>query len=412
MPAGGSLSPTANFVKGSLNLIQKGTIVPPGGPLEESPVERHKVALFIIGAVLILLGVASYAAANYAPAVPLTNVQNNPLLLGVINAKGEWILPPAFEEIIYVKKHDAFWVKESEPSMAKYFWPPNFLNSLGKNKNWKLVDKNGKEIGSHLPEGQDVLREYPPTQATGVSFYDDAIVTNGKEGAGLNEYNGKPLTAANYHRLAYVGENMWVGSPGRDEDATTEEKMFPSITLGNPMHLPPAVVLLDNEGKRVAKLPKGIFGPDGYFVNDILVCQVMGAPSCAIHKTGRIAYSPGAALPDFVRNRFFKPGQPRSFNSFYNLPVSKDKPIKFVDISKKGNYPSEIIPKAVAENIALVSTENDMFGLVSNKGDWLLAPDYNRLAYCSSDRFICSKGTITKEQRKKQQVALGQPDIR
>lgn len=379
--------------------------------MEELDPKRQKSVLYLLAGILIIMGLASYAAANYSPPVPLTNVVNNPLLLGVVNARGEWILPPAYDEIVYLKKAEAFWLKEKNPSMAKYLWPPNFLNSIGKSKNWKLVDKNGKDLGAQLPEGQEPLREYPPSQAYGVSFYNDSIAANSKDGASLNDSKGRPLTPSNLHSITYAGEGVWIAQPGRDEEATTEEKVFPNIHLGDPFHLPPAVVLLDEQGKRIVKLPKGVV-PRGFFKNDLLVCDVMGSLPCAVHKSGRLAYSPGAVLPGLLGEKTNRPDEPRSFNAFYNWPISADKPVKFIDISKKGNYPSEIVPVAVAENVALVSTQNDMYGLVNRKGEWLVPPDYNRLAYCGPDRLIVSKGSVDSAQRKQRELDFGRPDIR
>lgn len=234
-----------------------------------------KVAIGLGIALLVTL--AGYAVATYCtPAVAPKDVKNDPLSLGIINSKGEWIVAPQYHEIAYLKKSKRIWGKELNPSTAKYFWPPTLLNSIGKNDHWKLLDIDGRELPSELPAGHEPLREWPPSQALGVSFYPEAMATNGPEGAALNNSSGKQLTAGNFHRLTYVGEDTWVGLPSQDEHRTSEEKFFPFLVLGDPRALPAALKLLDQNGRKIATLPKGVMMADGNYVNGMLVFLTAG----------------------------------------------------------------------------------------------------------------------------------------
>ncbi len=370
-----------------------------------------KVAIGLGIALLVTL--AGYAAATYCtPAVAPKDVKNDPLSLGIINSKGEWIVAPQYHEIAYLKKSKRIWVKELNPSTAKYFWPPTLLNSIGKNDHWRLLDIDGRELPSELPAGHEPLREWPPSQALGVSFYPEAMVTNGPEGAALNNSSGKQLTAGNFHRLTYVGEDTWVGLPSQDENRTSEEKFFPFLVLGDPRALPAALKLIDQNGRKIATLPKGVMMADGNYVNGMLVFLTAGVGYCIYDKQANTLSQPTLRLPGTFSSRRQQPDAPKSFNSFYNLPISKSTPIKFIDIKKKGTLPSEVVPVTVADDLALVRTQDDMFGLVNRKGEWILPPDYNRLAYCSPDRFICSKGRLTMQQSKTQKEEIIAPDVR
>jgi len=85
-------------------------------------------------------------------------------------------------------------------------------------------------------------------------------------------------------------------------------------------------------------------------------------------------------MPTYFSGRHVRTGEPRPFKCYYRLPISGDAAVKFID-GEKSSLASEIAPIAVAEILALVSTQNEMFGLVNRKGEWLVKPDYNRLAY-------------------------------
>gem|GEM_PF-1758613 len=372
---------------------------------------NKKIAVGLGVALLVMLA-ASAVSTYYSPTVAPKDVRNDPLSLGVINGKGEWIVAPLYDEIVYLKKSNCFWVKELNPSTAKYFWPPTFLNSIGKNDHWKLLNSDGRELPSDLPAGHDPLREWPPTQALGVSLYPDAMATNGPEGAGLNNSIGKPLTTGNFHRLTYVGEDTWVGLPGQDDDRTYQEKVFPNIVLGNPMALPAALKLLDYQGHKFATLPKGVMSNDGNFVNGMLVFFTAGRGYCIYDKRANSLSQPTFHLPGTFSSRYQSADGPKSFNSFYNLPISAAAPVKFIDIAKKGKLPSEVIPVTVADDRALVRTQDDMYGLVNRKGEWIIPPEYNRLAYCGPDRMVCSKGRLTMEQSKAQKERIIAPDVR
>ncbi|CAN5157916.1 hypothetical protein BH11CYA1_BH11CYA1_07610 [soil metagenome] len=374
--------------------------------------KNKNIAIGLGGALLVVL--AATAAFTYwsPPAVIPKDVKNDPLSLGVISGKGEWVVPPLYHEIAYLKKSNRFWVKELNPSNAKYFWPPAFVNSLGKNDHWKLFNSEGRELPSELRAGHEPLREWPPRQALGVSVYPDAMVTNGPDGAELNNSLGRALSPIIFHRLTYVGEDVWVGTPSRDEEATTQEKIFPSIVLGNPMALPAALKLLDQDGRKIATLPKGVMMADGNFVDGMLVFLTAGRGYCIYDKRANSLMSPTLHLPGTFSRRNQPADGPKSFDCFYNLPVSSAAPVKFIDIKKKGTLPSEVVPVTVADDRALVRTQDDMYGLVNRKGEWIIPPEYNRLAYCGPDRLICSKGRLTMQQAKAQKDEIIAPDVR
>lgn len=382
------------------------------GSLNNPPSANNKKIAIGLGVALLVMLAATAVATYFSPTVAPKDVRNDPLSLGVINGKGEWIVAPLYHEIVYLKKSKCFWVKELNPSTAKYFWPPTFLNSIGKNDHWKLLNIDGRELPSELPAGHDPLREWPPTQALGVSFYPDAMATNGPEGAALNNSSGKQLTAGNFHRLTYVGEDTWVGLPSNDDDRTSQEKVFPFIVLGNPMALPAALKLLDQDGRKFASLPKGVMANDGNYVNGMLVFFTAGSGYCIYDKQANTLSQPTLRLPGTFSRRHQSADGPESFNSFYNLPISAAAPVKFIDIAKKGTLLSEVVPVTVADDRALVRTQDDMYGLVNRKGEWILPPEYNRLAYCGPDRIVCSKGRLTMEQSKAQKEQIIAPDVR
>ncbi|MBU6452797.1 MAG: WG repeat-containing protein [Cyanobacteria bacterium REEB67] len=352
-------------------------------------------------------------------------VRNDPTSLGVIDKKGDWVLPPLFREIIYVKKLNAFWVKEREPVDSK----------------WKLVDREGKVLQFNLPSDQSPLQQWPPVQCPGFSAYSEAMPVLNKDGAGLDEPDGKPIAPCQYHSMQDVGEGMWLAQPGREAAKNTTEALVPQASLGDDYKLPAAFVLIDSSSKKVQSVDKNVAMPDGYFVDGLLVCKSYtigpsslrssngsivlpaslanlklarsgGFNDCAIDKTGQIVIQPGGSLPASQSARSLPMGAPRSFNSFYNLPVSPAKPIKLIELSKKTGLPSEVEPVAVAENLALAKTQDDAVGLINRKGEWVMPPDYNRLAYCEPDRFVCAKGHLSMEQQKALKNEFAAPDIR
>ena len=352
-------------------------------------------------------------------------VRNDPTSLGVIDKKGNWILPPLFKEIVYVKKLRAFWVKERQPADSK----------------WKLVDQEGKGLWSNLPSDQEPLRQWPPPQCLGFSAYPEAMPVMNKDGAGLSEPDGKPIAPCKYHSIHDVGEGFWLAQPGREEAKNATEVLVPQASLGDVFKLPPAFVLINEKDNKVQAVDKNVAMPDGYFVNGILVCksyslgpnmlrssngtivlpshpitarlaQEGGINDCAIDKSGQMVIPPGGPIPVSKAARSARLGAPRSFNSFYYLPISPSAPIKLIDISKKTGLPSEVEPIAVAEGIALAKTQDDTVGLINRKGEWLIPPDYNRLGYCEPDRFVCAKGRLSMDQQKELKNEFSAPDIR
>jgi hypothetical protein len=262
-----------------------------------------------------------------------------------------------------------------------------------------------------------------------------------KDGAGLNEPDGKPIAPCKYHSIQDVGEGLWLARPAKEEAKNATEVFVPQASLGDVFKLPPAFVLIDSKDSKVHAVDKNVAIADGYFVNGILVCKSYslgpsilknsngtivlpnnpamarlaregGFNDCAIDKSGQVVVPPGGPIPVPKSARSLQVGAPRSFNSFYNLPVSQSKPVKLIDISKKTGLPSEVEPIAVAEDMALARTQDDTVGLINRKGEWLMPPDYNRLAYCEPDRYVCSKGRLSMAQQKELQNEITAPDIR
>ena len=72
--------------------------------------------------------------------VPIANIfETNSLssskkaFVGVINGKGEWVIPPRYIQIIYMHKTDTFWVKVRESDVSKT-WIHEAMHSVGGNR--------------------------------------------------------------------------------------------------------------------------------------------------------------------------------------------------------------------------------------------------------------------------------------
>jgi hypothetical protein len=292
-----------------------------------------------------------------------------------------------------------------------------------------------------MSSDQSPLRQWPPTQCPGFSTYLDAMPVLNKDGAGLDEPDGKPLVPCQYHSMQDVGDGLWMAQPGREEAKNSTEALVPQASLGDVYKLPPAFVLIDSTSKKVQSVDKNVAMPDGYFIDGMLVCKSYtvgpsslrssngtivlpanlanlrlaragGFNDCAIDKTGQIVVQPGNSLPASQSARAMPIGAPRSLDSFYNLPVSPSKTVKLIALSKKTGLPSEVEPIAVAEDLALAKTQDDTVGLINRKGEWIMPPEYNRLAYCDADRFVCAKGRLSMDQQKALKNEFAAPDIR
>lgn len=281
--------------------------------------------------------------------------------LGIINIKGKWVIPPRYEQIVYAKQIDCYWVKDNS---------------------WELLDRNGAAVKSELPAALQ-----PVATAASVTTYPDVMLVSGPDGLGYSEPTGRPLTKCIYTELYDVGDQLWM--------VRERSPLAANVSGDGALPTQPPLQLLDHSGTVIGTLPSNAMRPEGKFVDGVLCCAFDDG-SCETGLVDRTGHRISGTSENIAQSRaaLGVTRQNSDFNCIYEVPVSKSKPIKFVDMSNDGADPKWFAPIAITGDMAIVyakSGEKLLSGLVNRNGKWLLKPKYDRLTYCDSDRLIASK---------------------
>ncbi|MBS2006539.1 MAG: WG repeat-containing protein [Cyanobacteria bacterium SZAS TMP-1] len=310
--------------------------------------------------------------------------------LGVADFSGKWILEPKYEQIIYVKSIDSFWVKlprsEIKPWYQRRPWQ-YFTNAR-----WKLLDRNGVERNSHLPENlEPVSLTFSPV-APGIAYYPRFFQAAGSNGYAICDADGSPVTKAIYREIFDVGDDLWLVRSLRQK-SMYDVLWSPFQPHGGKHALPPPLTLIDHRGKTIAVLDECIRGPNGKFKNGQMECN----KGCLLRNVDH----QGKETPAFREGMFEPPFEdlslefrPRNSATLRCImPISTDKPVPLLPYKSPPDK-NDWQPVEMADGLFSVLIANNAslhWGLIDKRGQWLVKPEYCRLMYCSQDRIAASK---------------------
>ncbi len=343
--------------------------------------------------------------------------------LGIINSKGDWIVPAMYEQIIYIKKIDSYWVKQRPLALPESGPLAEMLHCFAKNNSWKLLNRNGEAVDFALPYSCDPLDDsdalqalklipYEPPQAPGVAVYADQMLISDTGGLGLSDPYGHPLTPCIYSEIHDAGEGLFLAKePYREPLLKKLDQMIfgPSYSSSEAQEAPP-FVLIDEHGSLVATLPSNVMRARRKFVNGLLPCdfchRTLGCVPGAVDRTGRVVIQPGGKMPASLIEPIVPSHKINRLDYVYAVPSSADHSIRFQKESELshsellGKSPQYYAPMATEDDNALVFIRPEegaqlLTGMVDNNGNWLIKPEYDRLAYPGPDRLAASKDHLT-----------------
>lgn len=298
--------------------------------------------LFFVATVL------TYSFFVYAPSFRLCQssgrVPPKNAFVGVINGKGEWIIPPRYLQVIYMRKTDTFWVKVRESDVPS-LWMPDTLHWVGRNTAWKLLDRNGVELVSHLP----YLAEPVCAAMTdfGASIHPDLLVVRKNWEYGYCEPDGRPITGCHYSFICDVGHGIWLAAETKKD---LSDRQMP-------------IVVLDHKGRKLLTLDETIrFGY--HSANGWMECR--GQDQCA-----------------YVDYR----------GESIRLAVNVCSPAWDASVALRSQ---------LAFDDCAVKVFAGKIGLVDLYGNWLIQPTYNGLLCCNKDRLIAHRKQRTTEEIEKE----------
>jgi hypothetical protein len=157
--------------------------------------------------------------------------------VGVINGKGEWIIPPRYLQINYMCKTDSFWVKVRESDVSNW-WMPDSLHWVGRNTAWKLLNRKGVEMESHLPYLAEPV--FADISEFGSSTHPYLLVVRKNWEYGYCEPDGRPITGCHYSFICDVGHGIWLAAETKQD---LSEQQMP-------------IVVLDHSGRKLRTLTR------------------------------------------------------------------------------------------------------------------------------------------------------------
>ncbi|MBS1996721.1 MAG: WG repeat-containing protein [Cyanobacteria bacterium SZAS LIN-2] len=349
----------------------------------------------IVGALATLFLFATTLAAchrttHYPPIIP-------ELTFGVINMKGEWIIPPIYYNIIYAEKIDGYWLQHDPNSPEAQIWIPPIFKSFRKNENWTLVDKNGEEMASDLPHDTYLVTGQTSTRAQRITTYSDLIPLRGRNGYGACDQRGKIVIPCKYGAVFEVGDGLWIARESPDD--TTVGRLLAKLqpqTPGQPDFYPS--YLMDGAGKQIARLPDEFCMPYGRFANGLLACGFANPKACytkAINNRGEVVPQTDNKYVAACKAAETTAPQSTRFYRVYKIPTSAHAPLTFEDPTESNVADIAFArPTEISRNMAIADIQKGgryLGGIIDSNGKWLLAPKYECIGYCSNDRLIVSK---------------------
>lgn len=348
--------------------------------------KSHSTVLSIV-LVLVVLMVAtvfSRTAANEIAPIART--------FGIIDKVGNWIVKPSYEQIIYVKSIDSYWVKEPRVPNTTSEHLRQVLALLVKNDAWKLLDKNGVKQNASLP--------YLVEPDMSVSCCSERIPVHGRDGLGLCDPFGKQLLKCLYSEIYDVGDGLLIAREAYRETPPVAFMHRFIGGLGGDMPVCP-LKLFDYEGHELTTLPPTLFRPEGHFVNGLLKCDNAsgGSPPFFIDRHGKVIAINPTSTGELKTDRASYRSMP--FEHFvYEVPTSQKTQIHFEHEPVSGcdlKYadPKYAAPMALSTEtaIACIKTRDGKYlsGIVDLTGKWLLPPVYDKLDSGSKHQFIAAR---------------------
>lgn len=326
--------------------------------------------LFLVAAVL------TYSFFVYAPSSSLlqgnASVPPKNACVGVINGQGEWIIPPRYLQINYMRKTDSFWVKVRESDVSNW-WMPDSVHWVGRNTAWKLLNRKGVEMVSHLPYLTEPV--FADISEFGSSTHPYLLVVRKNWEYGYCEPDGRPITGCRYSFICDVGHGIWLAAETR-KDLNVQ---------------PMPIVMLDHSGRKLRTLDEKIEYRN-YVGNGVLECWCQGQSGYVDYRGEFIPlavneHSPGRCGTATVN------GQPVVYKNLAHYPKSSSEPVKWVDLTKNPEMSAHVFQVAFVDNRAVMESAGKS-GLVDINGNWLLQPTYNGLLYCNKDTSIAKKNAV------------------
>jgi hypothetical protein len=307
--------------------------------------------------------------------------------IGVINGQGQWVIKPKYLQIIYMRKTDTFWVKVRQSSDS-FAWLPDYLRPALRNTAWKLLDRNGVELVSHLSYLTD------PVCAEMVDFGasvhpDRLVVRTDRWEYGYCEPDGRPITGCKYSLIKDVGHDTIIAVETKKD-------------LGDS---PMPLVVLDGKGKKLRTLDETVY-PNYCNSYGQVQCQRRGQSGYVDYRGEFIPLAVNQHPPNLGAKNLY--GQPVVFRNLASFPKSDAESVEWVDVVKKPQMRNYVFAIDFIDDRAVVGATDPMatttsgtnsgansvpniatkYGLVDITGNWLIKPVFRGLLYCSKDRLI------------------------
>lgn len=303
--------------------------------------------------------------------------------IGVINGQGQWVIQPKYLQIIYMRKTETFWVKVRQSSDS-FAWLPDYLRPALRNTAWKLLDRNGVELVSHLSYLTD------PVCAEKVDFGasvhpDRLVVRTDRNEYGYCEPDGRPIIGCKYSLISDVGHDTIIAVETKKD-------------LGDS---PMPLVVLDGKGKKLRTMDETVY-PYYCNSNGDVQCGRRGQPGYVDYRGEFIPLAVNQHPPNLGTKNLY--GQPVVFRNLANFPKSDAKSVEWVDVVKNPQMRNHVFAidfidgRAVVGAIDPATTTTSgvdpltnmatKYGLVGINGNWLIKPVFRGLLYCSKDRLI------------------------
>jgi len=343
-----------------------------------------------------------------------------PDTLGVANFKGDWIIKPRYQEIIYVKSIDSYWVKIPRSSVANKPWTLGLLTEQKTNPRWKLLDRNGVEQKSELPENLAPLAGVYATTLE-MMAYNQFILVEGANGIGICDAKGRPVTAMDYDCLYDVGDGVWAGQ--RVQRDRGLHGILVNVGLARSLRREfGSVELIDHSGNVIAALPSRVTGFRSKYKNGLLYCNIEGRDlQEAVDRqgrfTGQTANLPPLADPDLTIASV--PHHSESIGAKIASAPSTPPQLLTVGLPKESDrLHGPFRPYVLGDNLLCLPIKIDnkyYWGLTDSResngtkiSNWKVPPIYARLMYCGPDRIAASKDRPVHEQPDSSNFILGQ----
>lgn len=314
--------------------------------------------------------------------------------IGVINGQGQWVIQPKYLQIIYMRKTDTFWVKVRQSSDS-FAWLPDYLRPALRNTAWRLLDRNGVDLVSHL----SYLTE--PVCAEMVDFGasvhpDRLVVRTDRREHGYCEPDGKPITGCKYSFISDVGHGTIIAVETKKELGDSQKP----------------IVLLDYRGKKLRTLDETI-SIRFYDGNGDVECWRQGQWG---YVDFRGEFIPLAAVNQHPPNYKYNTvnGVPLVYRNLANFPRASAKSIEWIDLVKEPKMGDRVFQVQFIDDRAVVGATESVktttsgtnsganmaakYGLVDIDGNWLIKPAFRGLLYCSKDRLIAHNKERTPDE--------------